>query len=153
VHPEDPSFPDGWAPGGRQPAGDPLLDRLRSGQAEAGEEFVREHYAGVYRYLLSLTGRPEWAEDLTQQAFLQAWRHLDRFVPGYPRSGWNRDRNAALLALEKEVDRYRPYLSLSPDEALAKAKTAPAGEKALLEQLAGGGWGPLRRRSFRPISA
>src|SRR5207302_3006077 len=40
----------------------------------------------------------------------------------------NRDRNAALLDLEKEIDRYQPYLGLSPDEALARSKTAPPEE-------------------------
>src|SRR5438309_3492452 len=37
----------------------------------------------------------------------------------------NRDRNAAFIALEQEIQRYRPYLDLSPDDALARAKTAP----------------------------
>jgi hypothetical protein len=53
----------------------------------------------------------------------------------------NRDRNAALLALDAEVERYRKYLDLSPDEALAKARTASPEEKKLLEQLATTGWG------------
>jgi hypothetical protein len=56
----------------------------------------------------------------------------------------NRDRNQALLALEKEIDRYRPYLTLSPDEALARAKTAAPGDKQLLEKLANYGWGPAQ---------
>src|SRR5947208_3516807 len=55
----------------------------------------------------------------------------------------NRDRNAALLVLEKEIERYRPYLGLSPDEALAKAKTAPPADKELLKKLAGPGWGVI----------
>src|SRR5260370_15587980 len=42
------------------------------------------------------------------------------------------------------MERYRPYLELSPDEALARSKNAPAGEKKLLEQLAGMGWGPVQ---------
>src|SRR6202008_1057483 len=48
----------------------------------------------------------------------------------------NRDRDAALLALDREVERYRPYLDLSPDEALARARSAPAADKPLLEKLA-----------------
>src|SRR5437879_1708598 len=38
----------------------------------------------------------------------------------------NRDRNAALLALEREIEKFRPYLDLSPDAALARSRTAPA---------------------------
>src|SRR5947208_799287 len=47
----------------------------------------------------------------------------------------NRDRNEALLALQQEIEKYHPYLSLSPDEVLARARTAPPAEKRLLENL------------------
>jgi hypothetical protein len=50
----------------------------------------------------------------------------------------NRDRNEALLALEREIEKYRPYLHLSPDEVLARAQTAPPEEKKVLESLGGG---------------
>jgi hypothetical protein len=56
----------------------------------------------------------------------------------------NRDRNAALVALEREIERYRPYLELSPNEALARAERAPAAEKPLLEKYADVGWAPIQ---------
>jgi RNA polymerase sigma-70 factor, ECF subfamily len=56
-----------------------FLTRLRQGDPEAGHRFVRENYPGVYRYLLYLCGHRETAEDLAQETFLQAWRHLDQF--------------------------------------------------------------------------
>src|SRR5204863_7778043 len=56
----------------------------------------------------------------------------------------NRDRNEALLAFEREMERFRPYLDLSPDEALAKAKTAPPEEKQVLERFAGRLWGAVQ---------
>jgi len=87
-----------------------------------GYTWLRSGSPGRYRY--------ELVQDLRSQLLEEELR--------------NRDRNAALLALEREMERYRPYLSLSPDEALAKAKTAPAAEKPLLEKLAGGGWGPIQ---------
>src|SRR5438128_2602269 len=46
----------------------------------------------------------------------------------------NRHRHQALLALEKEIERYRHYLTLSLDEALERARTAPPGEKEVLER-------------------
>src|SRR2546428_13386299 len=65
---------------GLAPAADArLLQQLRQGDAEAGHQFVREYYPGVYRYLLYLTGRPEAAEDLAQETFLQVWRRLETF--------------------------------------------------------------------------
>jgi len=56
----------------------------------------------------------------------------------------NRDRNAALLALEQEIERYRPFLDLSPDEALARSETASPAEKQILENLGGKSWGPAQ---------
>src|SRR6202022_1672746 len=56
----------------------------------------------------------------------------------------NRDRDAALIALDREMSQYRPYLSLSPDEALARAQTAGPEEKKWLEQLASCNWGPIQ---------
>jgi RNA polymerase sigma-70 factor (ECF subfamily) len=74
-----------FTPVGRDGAGAPeealLLEQLRRGDPDAGHRFVRTYYPGIYRYLLSLAGHREIAEDLTQQTFLQSWRHLDRFEP------------------------------------------------------------------------
>ena len=56
-----------------------LVQRMRQGDTEVGSCFVRDYYAGIYRYLLYLTGHPQAAEDLTQETFLQAWRSLATF--------------------------------------------------------------------------
>jgi hypothetical protein len=56
----------------------------------------------------------------------------------------NRDRNAALLDMEEEAKRYRAYLDLSPEEALARAATAAPEEKEILQHYAGKGWGPAQ---------
>src|SRR5689334_11706592 len=77
----DETGPRDRAPGGdRPPEEQDILQQLRAGDAEAGRAFVRDFYPGVYRYLLLMSGRPELAEDLTQETFLQAWRHLDQFA-------------------------------------------------------------------------
>ena len=38
---------------------------------------------------------------------------------------WLWDRHAALLALEQELEKYRPYLQLTPTETLERMRTAP----------------------------
>jgi RNA polymerase sigma-70 factor (ECF subfamily) len=65
-----------------------FLAQLRDGEVEAGHRFVRDHYPAIYRYLLYLTGHRETAEDLTQETFLQAWRHLDQFEGRAPLRLW-----------------------------------------------------------------
>jgi RNA polymerase sigma factor (sigma-70 family) len=65
-----------------------LLEQLHLGAAGAGDRFVRNYYPGIFRYLLSLTGRREVAEDLTQETFLRAWRHLHGFEPRAPLRHW-----------------------------------------------------------------
>src|SRR5437870_6514400 len=65
-----------------------LVEQLQQGDAEAGHQLVRDYYPGVYRYLLYLTRRPDAAEDLTQETFLQAWRHRETFQGRAPLRLW-----------------------------------------------------------------
>ena len=41
------------------------------------ESAYRRHFAAVFRFALSLTGRRDVAEDLTADAFLELHRHAD----------------------------------------------------------------------------
>src|SRR5439155_13994197 len=79
VHQEEPARQSSPAAGPMPLTEMLLLEQIRAGDAEAGRRFIRDYYPGVYRYLLYLTGRPEMAEDLTQETFLQAWRRLETF--------------------------------------------------------------------------
>ena len=100
----------------------PLREVMRQLSRPFGYTWLRSGTPDQYRY--------ELVQDLRSQLLEEELR--------------NRDRNAALVALEREIERYRPYLDLSPDEALARSRSAPAEEKHLLERLAGYGWGPIQ---------
>jgi RNA polymerase sigma-70 factor (ECF subfamily) len=56
-----------------------LVWRILRDDKRAGEEFVAVHYPRIFRLLRYLTGRPDIAEDLTQQAFVRAWQALPTF--------------------------------------------------------------------------
>jgi RNA polymerase sigma-70 factor (ECF subfamily) len=56
-----------------------FLERLRAGEAAAFDRLVEERHGDIYALLCRLTEDPEEARDLTQETFLQAFRHLASF--------------------------------------------------------------------------
>lgn len=56
-----------------------LVERLRGGEAAAGDELVRRHCGSLLRYLSRLCGSASLAEDLHQQVWLSVLDHIDRF--------------------------------------------------------------------------
>src|SRR5204863_4425598 len=97
----------------------PLREVMRQLSRPFGYTWLRSGTPGQYRY--------ELVQDLRSQLLEEELR--------------NRDRNAALLALDRDMERYRKYLNLSPDEALTRLQTAVPVEKQLPEQSAWAGWG------------
>src|SRR5438045_3129269 len=80
----------------------PLRDVMRQLSRPFGYAWLRsKKEGGEYRY--------ELVQDLKSQLLEEELR--------------NQDRNAALVDMEQEAKRYRPYLDLSPEEALARAAT------------------------------
>lgn len=65
-----------------------LVAAARSGNPDAFETLVRRHGGKVYRVALRLVGDPTDAEDATQDTFVQAWRHLERFRGDSAFSTW-----------------------------------------------------------------
>jgi RNA polymerase sigma-70 factor, ECF subfamily len=56
-----------------------LIQRARKGDANAFERLYREFSGRVYGLCLRMTRDPQAAEDCAQEAFINAWRSLDRF--------------------------------------------------------------------------
>jgi RNA polymerase sigma-70 factor (ECF subfamily) len=75
-----------------------LLGRARHGDLSAFEEVVRRHRGRVYGVALRIVRCHETAEDVAQEAFVRAWRGLERFELGRPFAPWV-CRIAANLAL------------------------------------------------------
>ncbi|HEX6229495.1 MAG TPA: sigma-70 family RNA polymerase sigma factor [Solirubrobacterales bacterium] len=104
-----------FEPASLDPAEKAELDR-------AFEDLYRAHLRDVYSYCYYRVGNPHDAEDLTEQAFLQAYRHFDRArreSDGRPLRPWL-IRIAHNLALNYYRDRSRrPQTSLETAEPIA----------------------------------
>ncbi len=65
-----------------------LVRKAREGDRAAFAALVERYWNWVYRWLFGLTRAAHLAEDLTQEAFLKAWRSLDSFQPGASFRAW-----------------------------------------------------------------
>jgi hypothetical protein len=108
----------------------PLREVMRRLGRPFGYTWLRTRELGAKSQEPGAAYRYELVQDLRSQLLEEELR--------------NRDRNEALLALDRELERFRPYLNLTPDEALARSKTAPPGEKQLLERMSGYAWGAIQ---------
>lgn len=65
-----------------------LIERAKSGEAAAMAELIRLHHDSLYAFMLRMTGRPDVAEDVVQEAFVRVIKNLDRFDPRFRFSTW-----------------------------------------------------------------
>lgn len=65
-----------------------LIRRAKRGDGRAMEELIRHHQASLYAFMLRMTGRPEVAEDVVQEAFVRVLKNLDRFDSRFRFSTW-----------------------------------------------------------------
>src|SRR3990172_4464351 len=91
---------DGSFEGGQ--ADEDLIARARGGDEAAFSALVRRYERLVFRTVGGLLRRPEDAEEVAQQAFLNAYRNLARFQAGRPFAPW-----LARIAGNAGLDRLR----------------------------------------------
>lgn len=65
-----------------------LLELAAAGDRAAAERCIRAHQGALYAYLLRMCGRPDFAEDLVQEAFVRVLTNLDRYDPRFRFSTW-----------------------------------------------------------------
>lgn len=65
-----------------------IIERATAGDRAAAETLIRAHQASLYAYLLRLSGKPELAEDVVQDAFVRVLTNLHRFDPRFRFSTW-----------------------------------------------------------------
>jgi len=109
-----------------------LLERLRAGDAAAFEQLVRDHGGRMLAVVRRFLGSEEDAQDAVQEAFLSAFKALDRFE-GQSRLGTWLHRIAVNAALMKLRSRKSRPNEQSADDLLPKFledghQAAPASE-------------------------
>ena len=67
-----------------------LVDEARRGSAEARDELVRRHYREIALVAVAITNDPTEAKDLSQEAFIRAFRNLDLLVDADRFAAWLR---------------------------------------------------------------
>lgn len=65
-----------------------LVRRARRGDAAAIEALIRAHQEPLFAFMLRLSGRPEVAQDMVQEAFVRVIRSIDRFDERFRFSTW-----------------------------------------------------------------
>lgn len=118
-----------------------LIRRAAAGDDGAFEKLVLAHQKQVYNLCLRLSGSPEDAYDLSQEAFIKAWRGLAQYQFGAEFSTWlyrltrnvcidhlRRLRRQPSVPLETEQDGELIELPL-PDSAPGPEERALHGEK------------------------
>ena len=111
-----------------------LAERAREGDTAAYDRLVRMHQAMAFRAAYLITGDAQEAEDATQEAFVKAYRALDRFRPGASFRPWllaivtnearNRRRSAgrrANLTLRMAAEG-QAFQAVSPEAAVVAAE-------------------------------
>lgn len=119
-----------------EPLIDPLVARALEGDLSAFEALYRDHVGRVHALARRMCGSPAWAEELTQDVFVKAWRKLDQFR-GTSRFGTWLHRlavNAILDGMRREA-RY-PESGTDPDELPSNVRVLHAARMDLERAIA-----------------
>lgn len=123
---------------------DDLVDRARAGDRDAFGELVRIHQHGVYTLAVRLVRDRDLASDVTQDAFVRAWRAMPKFRGDAKFTTWlhritvntawthREKRNRVRLDPIESLPADPESGSLAPEKAGEAVAIAPSIEEALM---------------------
>jgi RNA polymerase sigma-70 factor, ECF subfamily len=65
-----------------------MIRKAKKGDGRAIEALIRAHQDALYAFMLRMSGRPDVAEDIVQEAFVRVLKNLDRFDTRFRFSTW-----------------------------------------------------------------
>lgn len=112
-----------------------LIERIRRGESELYAEIVSRYERPIYCLALRLTGNPEDAWEVSQVAFVSAYRKLDQFDPDRRFFSWlyRIAYNAALDLIAGRRRQVELPVDLVSRVAGPDAEAAASERRALLE--------------------
>ena len=98
-------------------------------QVDSFDQIYQAYFDPVYRYVLSLSGNADLAEEITQETFFKAMRSLDQFQGKSSLKSW-------LCAIAKNVwlSEQRKKKAQPIDEAIPLADPSVGPEEAIMRQ-------------------
>ncbi|MEO1583602.1 MAG: RNA polymerase sigma factor [Planctomycetota bacterium] len=99
-----------------------LIAEAVAGDRDASAAFIREYQPSLRAYLLRLSGRPDIAEDIAQEAFVRVLTNLHRFDDRYRFSTW-----LFTIAKRLYVNARQKHAPLFNTEAVAYERSSGRG--------------------------
>lgn len=114
-----------------------LIDRYKVGDVSALEALVARHIKGVYNFALRLTGNTSDADDVTQEAFLKAWKYIKKYNAEFSFKTWlfSIARNSAVDLMRKRKSLAFSDLDFPGTEESVRFEETIADQSPLPEEL------------------
>ena len=89
-----------------------LVQQARQGDEGAFAALVEQNQGRIYHLALRMTGNPDDAAELCQEAFLNAWKGLGKFQ--------GEDRKTMDVAVKRAADAVECFLREGPDKTMSR---------------------------------
>jgi RNA polymerase sigma-70 factor, ECF subfamily len=107
-----------------------LVERALAGDEDACRTLVSRYERSVHNLVVRMLRNPAQAQDVTQDVFIRAFRHLASFDPAHKFSNWilRIARNAAIDAIRRREPEWVPLEAEEGRPSPAASIPAPAGD-------------------------
>ncbi len=112
-----------------------LVERLRAGDAAAERSFYEQHVDRIYRLILRMSGRPELAQEWTQDTFVRAFDRIGQFRGDAALGSWLHAIAVSVTLNGLRQQKRRDAFAAPLDEATAVIAQSTDGDPDLKTRL------------------